>query len=78
MQAVVAAATPQLWAYLSQPSREPEHRTVAVAFLRFAGTDTILAEDGAEVLTTAVDEVLRNVQRPRLPTTSPSSTPTWM
>ena len=54
---------PQLWAYLSQPSREPEHRTVAVAFLRFAGTDTILAEDGAEVLTTAVDEVLRNVQQ---------------
>ena len=53
---------PQLWAYLSQPSREPEHRTVAVAFLRFSGTDTILAEDGAEVLTTAVDEVLRNVQ----------------
>jgi class 3 adenylate cyclase/tetratricopeptide (TPR) repeat protein len=53
---------PQLWAYLSQPSREPEHRTVAVAFLRFDGTDTMLAEDGAEALTTAVDEVLRNVQ----------------
>ena len=54
---------PQLWAYLSQPSREPEHRTVAVAFLRFDGTDTVLAEDGAEALTTAVDEVLRNVQQ---------------
>ena len=53
---------PQLWAYLSQPSREPEHRTVAVAFLRFDGTDTVLAEDGAEALTTAIDEVLRNVQ----------------
>jgi class 3 adenylate cyclase/tetratricopeptide (TPR) repeat protein len=53
---------PQLWAYLSQPSREPEHRTVAVAFLRFDGTDTVLAEAGAEALTTAVDEVLRNVQ----------------
>ena len=53
---------PQLWTYLSQPSREPEHRTVAVAFLRFDGTDTVLAEDGAEALTTAVDEVLRNVQ----------------
>jgi class 3 adenylate cyclase/tetratricopeptide (TPR) repeat protein len=53
---------PQLSAYLDQPSREPEHRTVAVAFLRFDGTDTVLAEDGAEVLTTAVDEVLRNVQ----------------
>jgi predicted ATPase/class 3 adenylate cyclase len=53
---------PQLWAYLSQPSREPEHRTVAVAFLRFDGTDTVLAEEGAEVVTAAVDEVLRNVQ----------------
>jgi class 3 adenylate cyclase/tetratricopeptide (TPR) repeat protein len=52
----------QLWAYLSQPSREPEHRTVAVAFLRFDGTDTLLAEEGAEVVTAAVDEVLRNVQ----------------
>jgi class 3 adenylate cyclase/tetratricopeptide (TPR) repeat protein len=54
---------PQLWAYLSQPSREPEHRTVAVAFLRFDGTDTVLAEEGAEVVTAAVDEVLSNVQR---------------
>jgi class 3 adenylate cyclase len=53
---------PQLWAYLSQPSREPEHRTVAVAFLRFDGTDTVLAEEGADVVTAAVDEVLRNVQ----------------
>jgi class 3 adenylate cyclase/tetratricopeptide (TPR) repeat protein len=53
---------PQLWAYLSQPSREPEHRTVAVAFLRFDGTDTVLAEEGAEAVTAAVDEVLRNVQ----------------
>ena len=34
-----------------------------MAFLRFDGTDTVLAEDGAEALTTAVDEVLRNVQR---------------
>jgi class 3 adenylate cyclase/tetratricopeptide (TPR) repeat protein len=53
---------PQLWAYLSQPSREPEHRTVAVAFVRFDGSDTVLAEEGAEVVTAAVDEVLRNVQ----------------
>jgi class 3 adenylate cyclase/tetratricopeptide (TPR) repeat protein len=54
---------PQLSAYLDQPSREPEHRTAAVAFLRFDGTDTVLAEDGVDVLTIAVDEVLRNVQR---------------
>jgi class 3 adenylate cyclase/tetratricopeptide (TPR) repeat protein len=54
---------PQLSAYLDQSSREPEHRTVAVAFLRFDGTDTVLAEDGADALTTAIDEVLRNVQQ---------------
>jgi class 3 adenylate cyclase/tetratricopeptide (TPR) repeat protein len=53
---------PQLTAYLDQPSHEPEHRTVAVAFLRFDGTDAVLAEDGAEALTTAIDAVLRNVQ----------------
>jgi class 3 adenylate cyclase/tetratricopeptide (TPR) repeat protein len=53
---------PQLRAYLSQPSREPEHRTVAVAFIRFDGTDSVLVEDGAAMLTAAVDEALRNVQ----------------
>ena len=52
----------QLWDYLSQPSREPEHRTVAVAFIRFDGTDTVLAEDGPEALAAAFDELLRNVQ----------------
>ena len=51
-----------LWDYLSQPSREPEHRTVAVAFIRFDGTDTVLAEDGPEALAAAFDELLRNVQ----------------
>ena len=35
---------------------------MAVAFISFDGTDTVLAEHGAEVLTTAVDEVLQNVQ----------------
>src|SRR3954452_5739600 len=53
---------PQLRAYLSQPSREPEHRTIAVAFLRFDGTDDLLTEDGPEMVTTAIDEVLRNVE----------------
>jgi len=62
LETVQQLLPPQLWAYLSQPSREPEHRTIAVAFLRFDGTDTVLDEDGAEMLTTAVDEVLRNVQ----------------
>jgi predicted ATPase/class 3 adenylate cyclase len=53
---------PQLRAYLSQPVREPEHRTVAVAFLRFDGTDALLARDGPDGLTAAIDELVRNVQ----------------
>ncbi len=53
---------PQLRTYLSQSSREPEHRTVAVAFLRFDGTDALLADDGPDALTAAIDELVRNVQ----------------
>ncbi len=53
---------PQLRNYLSQPSREPEHRTVAVAFVCFDHTDNILAEEGPDALTTAIDDVLHRVQ----------------
>jgi class 3 adenylate cyclase/tetratricopeptide (TPR) repeat protein len=53
---------PQIRAYLSQSVLEPEHRTVAVAFLRFDGTDALLAGDGPDALTAAVDELIRNVQ----------------
>jgi class 3 adenylate cyclase/tetratricopeptide (TPR) repeat protein len=53
---------PQLRTFLSQSSREPEHRTVAVAFLRFDGTDALLAQDGPDALTVAIDELVRNVQ----------------
>ena len=53
---------PQLRAYLSEPVREPEHRTVAVAFLRFDGTDALLAGDGPDALTAAIDELVRNIQ----------------
>ncbi|HEY9377719.1 MAG TPA: adenylate/guanylate cyclase domain-containing protein, partial [Jiangellaceae bacterium] len=53
---------PQLRTYLSQSSHEPEHRTVAVAFLRFDGTDALLAADGPDALTAAIDELVRNVQ----------------
>ncbi len=53
---------PQLRTYLSQSSHEPEHRTVAVAFLRFDGTDALLAQEGQDALTVAIDELVRNVQ----------------
>ena len=61
-EVVTQLLPPPLRAYLSQPSREPEHRTIAVAFLCFDHTDNLLAEDGPEELTAAIDEVIRNVQ----------------
>jgi class 3 adenylate cyclase/tetratricopeptide (TPR) repeat protein len=51
----------QLREHLTQPSREPEHRTVTVGFLRYAGTDR-LAEEGPPALAAAVDRLLRVVQ----------------
>jgi class 3 adenylate cyclase/tetratricopeptide (TPR) repeat protein len=63
MPAVVTQLLPpELRTYLSEGSRDPEHRTIAVAFLCFDQTDTVLAEDGPQALTAAVDEVIRNVQ----------------
>ncbi|HJU96354.1 MAG TPA: AAA family ATPase, partial [Jiangellaceae bacterium] len=53
---------PQLRDYLSHSSREPEHRTVAVAFLRFDGTDALVGHEGHDALTAAIDELVRNVQ----------------
>jgi class 3 adenylate cyclase/tetratricopeptide (TPR) repeat protein len=61
--AVVAQLLPpQLRSYVSQSMLEPEHRTVAVAFLRFDGTDALLAREGPDALTAAVDELVRSVQ----------------
>ena len=53
---------PQLRDYLSQSSRDPEHRTIAVAFVCFDHTDAILTEEGPLALTTAIDEALQIVQ----------------
>ena len=53
---------PQLRDYLAQSSREPEHRTIAVAFVCFDHTDAILADEGPQALTTAIDEALQIVQ----------------
>ena len=53
---------PQLWAYLSQPSREPEHRTVAVAFLRFDGPTPSLRRMVRRCSRQPSMKVLRNVQ----------------
>ena len=53
---------PQLRTHLTQGESEPEHRMVAAAFLRFDGTDGLLARKGPRRLAAAVDELVRNVQ----------------
>jgi class 3 adenylate cyclase/tetratricopeptide (TPR) repeat protein len=42
---------------------QPEHRRVSVAFLRFGGTDGIIARDGLAAAASAVHELVRDVQR---------------
>jgi class 3 adenylate cyclase/tetratricopeptide (TPR) repeat protein len=39
----------------------PEHRTIAVAFVQFAGTDALLTEEGPAATAVALDDCIRNV-----------------
>ena len=39
----------------------PEHRTIAVGFVQFSGTDRLLEEDGPEAAADALDHCIRNV-----------------
>jgi class 3 adenylate cyclase/tetratricopeptide (TPR) repeat protein len=39
----------------------PEHRTIAVAFVQFAGTDALLRDEGPEATAAALDDCIRNV-----------------
>jgi class 3 adenylate cyclase/tetratricopeptide (TPR) repeat protein len=48
--------------HLLAAAGEAEHRQIAVAFVQFSGTDTLLAEQGPEALAAALDEMIRNVQ----------------
>ena len=42
-----------------------EHRTIAVAFVQFSGTDALLARRGPEVTAGALDDCIRNVSAGR-------------
>ncbi len=48
--------------YLDQRAREPEHRLVTVAFLRFSGTDELIARQGPATAADAVESVIDAVQ----------------
>jgi class 3 adenylate cyclase len=42
---------------------EPEHRSATVAFVHFDGTDALLEEQGADAVASALDHLVRDVQR---------------
>ena len=46
---------------LAKPG-EAEHRTIAVAFVQFSGTDALLAQEGPRALADALGEAIANVQ----------------
>ncbi|MDX6411263.1 MAG: hypothetical protein QOE91_779, partial [Gaiellaceae bacterium] len=48
--------------HLTSGSVEPEHRHATVAFVRFEGTDELLATEGADALAAAVDQVVSCAQ----------------
>lgn len=53
---------PRIRAHLRAASGESEHRPIAVAFVQFSGTDTLMREAGPEALAAALDDCVRNVQ----------------
>jgi class 3 adenylate cyclase/tetratricopeptide (TPR) repeat protein len=54
---------PSLRDHLAVASGEAEHRHVSVAFLKFAGSDAVLEEQGPAVLLRRLDEVAAAVER---------------
>lgn len=49
--------------HLAVDEREPEHRKVSIAFLRFRGTDEAIAERGAATTAAALDRLLTCIQQ---------------
>lgn len=47
--------------HLTAGQPTPEHRTIAIAFVEFSGTDSLLQSTGPEATAAALDDVIRNV-----------------
>jgi class 3 adenylate cyclase/tetratricopeptide (TPR) repeat protein len=52
-----------LRARLTQRGGESEHRLASVAFVKYYGTDDLLASDGPDATAAALDSIVRSVQR---------------
>lgn len=60
--AIAGLIPPPVRQHLLAAAGESEHRTIAVGFIQFSGTDAHLASEGPEALAAALDDVVRNVQ----------------
>jgi class 3 adenylate cyclase/tetratricopeptide (TPR) repeat protein len=61
--ALVSSLFPRrLGEHLAQGVPDPEHRVACIAFIRFSGTDAILAEQGADVLAEALQKTIGAIQ----------------
>jgi class 3 adenylate cyclase/tetratricopeptide (TPR) repeat protein len=47
--------------HLLRGAADPEHRDIAVGFVKFSGTDALARDEGPEMVARALDEVIRNV-----------------
>jgi class 3 adenylate cyclase/tetratricopeptide (TPR) repeat protein len=56
------ALSTELRAHVLAGPQPPEHRIVTVAFLRFAGTNALVAERGVDAAATALDALVTTVQ----------------
>jgi class 3 adenylate cyclase/predicted ATPase len=61
-QAIAECLPVVLRDHLAHGTAEPEHRTASVAFVKFRGTDRLLAEQGPDATAAALDELVRAVQ----------------
>jgi class 3 adenylate cyclase/tetratricopeptide (TPR) repeat protein len=58
-----ACVPPPVRRHLEAGNAEPEHRQASVAFVHFGGVDDLLAEQSADELADALDELVRTTQR---------------
>jgi class 3 adenylate cyclase len=49
-------------AHLTAGARQPEHRVVTTAFLRFEGTDALIADHGVDATASALGELIGDIQ----------------
>src|SRR4030095_9561874 len=49
--------------HLAESAPEPEHRVACIAFIKFSGTDRMLAAQGVDAVAAALDETVGTVQQ---------------